>query len=71
MIAKVYTPKLMNGDEKQFLKASTEAFTELDRIQREMSEQYGMDVILTTRLSQEVISELTAEYMKKINMPAK
>jgi hypothetical protein len=61
----------MNGDEKQFLKASTEAFTELDRIQREMSEQYGMDVILTTRLSQEVISELTAEYMKKINMPAK
>jgi hypothetical protein len=71
MIAKVYTPKLMNGDEKQFLKASTEAFTELDRIQREMSEQYGMDVILTTRLSQEVISDLTAEYMKKINMPAK
>jgi hypothetical protein len=61
----------MNGDEKQFLKASTEAFTELDRIQREMSEQYGMDVILTTRLSQEVISDLTAEYMKKINMPAK
>jgi hypothetical protein len=57
---------MMNGDENKFIKASTACFTDLDRIQRELGEQYGMDVILTTRLSQEVITELASEYMQKI-----
>jgi hypothetical protein len=65
-IAKVYTARMMNGDENKFIKASTACFTDLDRIQRELGEQYGMDVILTTRLSQEVITELASEYMQKI-----
>jgi hypothetical protein len=71
VIAKIYTSKMMNGDERQFLKASSEASNELDRIQRQMSEEFGMDLILTTRLSSEVITELTAEYLKKINLPVK
>jgi serine/threonine protein kinase len=65
-ISELYTPSLMNGDEKKFMQLSTQRFTELDRLQRELGEQYNMDLILTTRLSSEVITELTEEYMRKI-----
>lgn len=66
VIAGIYTPTLINGNEKDFMKASTSGFTDLDRIQRELAEQYSMDPSLTTRLSSEVITELTKEYMNRI-----
>jgi hypothetical protein len=66
VIAKIYTPGMLNGSEKNFMDATTTGFTELDRVQREMAQQYGLDEALTTRLSSEVITELTAEYMGRI-----
>jgi hypothetical protein len=66
MISKIYTRDMMNGDESRFLKASTNCFTELDRVQRELGEQYGMDLVQSTRLSSEVITELTEAYKSKI-----
>lgn len=66
VVAGMYTPQMMNAGEAAFQKQSLDGFSQLDKIQKELAEQYNMDPILTTRLSSEVISELTTESMKKL-----
>lgn len=66
IIAGIYTPQLMNVSEEAFQKQNLDGFGQLDKIQRELAEQFNMDIIQTTRLSSEIISELTAESMKKL-----
>ena len=56
----------MNISEKAFQEQSLDGFSLLNKIQRELSEQFNMNPILTTRLSSEIISELTTESMKKL-----
>lgn len=66
IIARIYTPQLMNVSEEAFQKQNLDGFSQLDKVQRELAEQFNMDIIQTTRLSSEIISELTAESMKKL-----
>lgn len=66
IIAGIYTPQRMNVTEEDFQKQNLDGFSQLDKIQRELAEQFNMDLIQTTRLSSEIISELTAESMKKL-----
>ena len=56
----------MNISEKAFQEQSLDGFSRLNKIQRELSEQFNMNPILTTRVSSEIISELTTESMKKL-----
>ena len=56
----------MNISEKALQEQSLDGFSRLNKIQRELSEQFNMNPILTTRLSSEIISELTTESMKKL-----
>lgn len=67
IIAEMYTPQRMNVSEDIFQKQNFDGFSQLDQIQKELAQQFNMDLILTTRLSSEIISELTAESMKKLN----
>ena len=62
----MYTPQKMNISEKAFQEQSLDGFSQLNKIQRELGEQFNMDPILTTSLSSEIISELTTESMKKL-----
>ena len=48
----------MNISEKAFQEQSLDGFSRLNKIQRELSEQFNMNPILTTRLSSEIISEI-------------
>ena len=66
IITAMYTPQKMNISEKAFQEQSLDGFSQLNKIQRELGEQFNMDPILTTRLSSEIISELTTESMKKL-----
>ena len=66
IIANIYTPQNMSLDDKDFQLQSLGQFNELDKIQRELAEQFNLDPILATRLSSDVISELTQENMKKL-----
>lgn len=66
IIAGIYTPQRMNVTEEDFQKQNLDGFSQLDKIQKELAEQFNMDLIQTTRLSSEIISELTAESMKKL-----
>lgn len=66
IITAMYTPQKMNISEKAFQEQSLDDFSQLNTIQRELGEQFNMDPILTTRLSSEIISELTTESMKKL-----
>lgn len=66
VVANMYTPQMMNAGENIFQQQSMDGFSQLDKIQKELAEQFNMDPILTTRLSSEVISELTTESMKKL-----
>ena len=66
IISAMYTPQKMNISEKAFQEQSLDGFSRLNKIQRELSEQFNMNPILTTRLSSEIISELTTESMKKL-----
>lgn len=67
IIAGIYTPQRMNVSEDIFQKQNLDGFSRLDQIRKGLSEQFNMDFILTTRLSSEIISELTTESMKKLN----
>ena len=62
IITAMYTPQKMNISEKAFQEQSLDGFSQLNKIQRELGEQFN----LTTRLSSEIISELTTESMKKL-----
>lgn len=66
IIAGMYTPQRMNVSEDAFQKQNMDGFTRLNQIQKELAEQFNMDFILTTRLSSEIISELTTESMKNL-----
>lgn len=66
VVTAMYTPQMMNAGESTFHQQSMDGFSQLDKIQKELAEQFNMDPILTTRLSSEVISELTTESMKKL-----
>ena len=66
IISAMYTPQKMNISEKAFQEQSLDGFSRVNKIQRELSEQFNMNPILTTRLSSEIISELTTESMKKL-----
>lgn len=66
IIAGMYTPQRMNISEDAFQKQNLDGFSQLDKIQRELAGQFNMDLIQTTRLSSEIISELTTESMKKL-----
>lgn len=66
IIAGIYTPQNMSLEDKDFQKQSLGQFNELDKIQRELAEQFNLDPILAMRLSSDVISELTQESMKKL-----
>lgn len=67
IIASMYTPQRMNVSKDIFQKQNLDGFSHLNQIQKELAEQFNMDLILTTRLSSEIISELTTESMKKLN----
>ena len=67
VIATIYTPQKMNASKETFQQESMDGFGQLDKIQKELAVQFNMDPILTTRLSSEIISELTTESMKKLN----
>lgn len=67
VIATIYTPQTMNATKEAFQQQSMDGFSQLDQIQKELATQFNMDPILTTRLSSEIISELTTESMKKLN----
>ena len=56
----------MTLDDADFQKQSLTSFSQLDKIQRELGEQYHLDPALSMRLSSEVISELTTESMKRL-----
>jgi hypothetical protein len=56
----------MSLEDKDFQRQSLGQFNELDKIQRELAEQFNLDPILAMRLSSDVISELTQESMKKL-----
>lgn len=62
----IYTPQNMTLDDAEFQQQSLTSFSQLDKIQRELGEQYKLDPALSMRLSSEVISELTAESMKRL-----
>ena len=49
-----------------FQKQKMDGFSQLNKIQKELAEQFNTDPILTTRLPSEIISELTTESMKKL-----
>jgi hypothetical protein len=66
IIAGIYTPQNMSLEDKDFQRQSLGQFNELDKIQRELAEQFNLDPILAMRLSSDVISELTQESMKKL-----
>lgn len=66
IIAAMYTPHRMNVSGDAFQKQNLDGFSQLDKIQRELAGQFNMDLIQTTRLSSEIISELTTESMKKL-----
>lgn len=66
IIAAMYTPHRMNVSGDTFQKQNLDGFSQLDKIQRELAGQFNMDLIQTTRLSSEIISELTTESMKKL-----
>ena len=66
IITAMYTPQKMNISEKAFQEQSLDGFSQLNKIQRELGEQFNMDPILPPRLSSEIISELTTESMKKL-----
>lgn len=66
IIAGMYTPQRMNVSGDAFQKQNLDGFSQLDKIQRELAGQFNMDLIQTTRLSSEIISELTTESMKKL-----
>lgn len=66
IISGIYTPQQMEVTGDAFQKQSLDGFSRLDKIQKELAEQFNMDIILTTRLSSEIISELTTESMKKL-----
>ena len=68
-LALILNPEVCIGtdiSEKAFQEQSLDGFSRLNKIQRELSEQFNMNPILTTRLSSEIISELTTESMKKL-----
>ena len=71
IIAGIYTPQRMNVTEEDFQKQNLDGFSQLNKIQKELAEQFNMDLIQTTRLSSEIISELTTESMKKLNTKIK
>lgn len=62
----IYTPQNMTLDDADFQQQSLTGFSQLDKIQRELGEQYHLDPALSMRLSSEVISELTSESMKRL-----
>lgn len=62
----IYTPQNMTLDDADFQKQSLTSFSQLDKIQRELGEQYHLNPALSMRLSSEVISELTTESMKRL-----
>jgi serine/threonine protein kinase len=66
IITGMYTPQRMNVTGNVFQKQNMDGFSQLNKIQKELAEQFNMDPILTTRLSSEIISELTTESMKKL-----
>lgn len=66
IIVGMYTPQRMNVSGDAFQKQNLDGFSQLDKIQRELAGQFNMDLIQTTRLSSEIISELTTESMKKL-----
>lgn len=66
VIANIYTPQNMSLEDTEFQQQSLTGFNQLDKIQRELAEEYHLDPILSARLSSEVISELTQEHMKKL-----
>lgn len=69
IITEIYTLQNMELDDAEFQKRSLRGFSQLDKIQRELGEQYKMDPALSMRLSSEVISELTAESMRQLAKP--
>ena len=66
VISGIYTPQNMALDDTDFQRQSISGFSQLDKIQRELAEKYKLDPILSTRLSSEVISELTKESMNRL-----
>ena len=66
VITGIYTSQNMELDDAAFQQRSLTGFGQLDKIQRELAEQYKLDPALSMRLSSEVISELTAESMKRL-----
>ena len=66
VISSIYTPQNMTLDDADFQQQSLTGFGQLDKIQRELGEQYKLDPALSMRLSSEVISELTTESMKRL-----
>ena len=66
IINKIYSADLMNSSPDVFQKASIDGSTQLDKIQQDMALKYNMDIAYSTRLSSEVIDELTKERMQKM-----
>lgn len=62
----IYTPQNMTLDDADFQQQSITGFSQLDKIQRELGEQYHLAPALSMRLSSEVISELSSESMKRL-----
>ncbi|MGL4851036.1 MAG: protein kinase domain-containing protein [Phocaeicola sp.] len=66
VIQRIYTPQLMNGSEQSFQEESLDGFAELDRVQRQLSEELGISLREATTIATEVISELTQESMNRL-----
>lgn len=62
----MYTTQTMNASQDLFQKQSLDRFSQLDKIQKELAEQFNLNPEFTTRISSDIISELTTESLNKL-----
>lgn len=61
----IYSKQNMESKAGQFMSVSSRAASELQKLQEELSEEYKLDPIVTTKEAALVIEELTRETLKK------
>ena len=69
IISNIYSLKNISGQAKDFSAVSGKALSELQKIENELSEQYGLDPISTAKMAAEVIDELSSQKMEELKTP--
>ncbi|MGL4518736.1 MAG: protein kinase domain-containing protein [Phocaeicola sp.] len=66
IIQRICTPQLMNGSQEHFQQESLDGFSALDKIQRELATELGLDLLNATTLASEIIGEVTQQSMQRL-----